>query len=226
MGPLWRTRERGTGAVDPYHPSQDDDMAKTDGQTVVVAQLYAGAMLKLAHGRGEADQLQSELLELAERVGTNADFSHFLSSPLVDAGARRATLEKLFRGRYSDLLVDSLQVLNRKDRLAIVRAVAEAYRLAYEELQGRVEVHVTTAAPLNETLRADIKAVAKQKTGKEVNLVETVDESLIGGLIMRIGDQKFDASVATKLKTLAGSLLERASLELQGRRTYVEGTGP
>lgn len=198
-------------------------MAEIDGQEMAVAQVYAGAMLRLAHGRGEADQLQSEVLELAERVETNPDFARFLSSPLVDAKARQAAIEKLFRDRYSDLLVDSLQVLNRKDRLGIVRAVAEAYRLAYEELLGRVEVHVTTATPFNETLRGKIRAVAKEKTGKEVDLVETVDESLIGGLIMRIGDQKFDASVATKLKALASSLLDRASHEIHSGRTYLEG---
>jgi F-type H+-transporting ATPase subunit delta len=199
------------------------EMAKIDGQQMAVARVYAGAMLRLAQSRGEAEQLENELLELAGRVETNPEFARFLSSPLVDAKARRAAIEKLFRARYSDLLVDSLQVLNRKDRLGIVRAVAEAYRLAYEELRGRVEVHVTTATPLNEPLRNQIRAVAEEKTGKSADLVETVDESLIGGLIMRIGDQKFDASVATKLRTIASSLLERASLEIHSGRTYLEG---
>ncbi len=198
-------------------------MAETDGQEMAVAQVYAGAMLRIADGRGEADQFQSELLELAGRVETNPEFARFLSSPLVDTKARQAAIEKLFRARYSDLLVDSLQVLNRKDRLGIVRAVAEAYRLAHEELRGRVEVHITTATPLNEQLRNQIRAVAEEKTGKKTDLVETVDESLIGGLIMRIGDQKFDASVETKLKTLGRGLLERASLEIHSGRTFLEG---
>ncbi|MGD2108332.1 MAG: ATP synthase F1 subunit delta [Phycisphaerae bacterium] len=199
-------------------------MAEFEGQEMAVARVYAGAMLELAEARNETAQLQTELLELAERVDTNPDFARFLSSPLVDAKARRAALEKLFRGRYSDLLVDSLQVLNRKDRLGLIRAVAEAFRLDYEDARGRLEVHVRTAVPLPDELRGRIKTVAKEKTGKDVDLVETVDDSLIGGLVMRIGDEKFDASVATRLKTIGAALLERASHEIHGGRSYLEGT--
>ena len=199
-------------------------MAKVDEQELAVARVYAGAMLQLAHARGEADGLLNELLDLAGRVEKDAELERFLSSPLIDVDARRATIEKLFRGRRSDLFVDSLQVLNRKDRLGIIRGVAHEYRLAHEELHGRVEVFVRTAAPLSHKLRAKLKEVASRRAGKEADLVETIDESLIGGLVMRIGDEKLDASIATRLRKLAGVLLDRASREIHGGRTYLEGT--
>ncbi|MGB2985168.1 MAG: ATP synthase F1 subunit delta [Phycisphaerae bacterium] len=197
-------------------------MPGVDGQKFAIARVYSKAMLQLAQSHGEADWLLDELLDFAAQVDKDADLNTFLSSPNVDVETRRKTLEKLFRGRYSDLFVDSLQVLNRKDRLGLVRAVAEAYRLAHEELRGRVEVHVRTAVPLTDPLREKLKAVAAKQTGKEVDLVETLDESLIGGLVVQIDDQKFDASLATRLKGLCSAMLDRASREIHSGKTYLE----
>jgi F-type H+-transporting ATPase subunit delta len=181
-------------------------------------------MIELAKASDQLDALQEELEDLAQRVVADAAFNKFLSTPMVDVEARRKILEKLFRGGYSDLFVDSLQVLNRKGRLGLIRAVAKAYHVAREDLQGRVEVFVQSAAPLTAQHRQGVSEVAAAHTGKEVDLIETVDEAVLGGLVIRIGDEKYDASVATKIKTLAGKLLERASHEIHSGRDYVERT--
>ena len=199
-------------------------MPDVSDQELAVARVYASAMIELAKASDQVDALLEELEDLAQRVEADTAFNTFLSTPMVDMQARRKTLEKLFRGRYSDLLVDSLQVLNRKGRLGLIRAVAKAYYLAREELLGRVEVLVRSAVPLTERHRGGVREVAATHTGKEVDLIETVDEALLGGLVIRIGDEKFDASVATRLRTLAGKLLERASHEIHGGRDYVERT--
>lgn len=197
-------------------------MAGVSEQELSIARVYADAMLDLAEARGEMDDLLDELTRFAAEVEKNTDLETFIASPMVDAAARQKTIEKLFRGKASDLFVDSLQVLNRKGRLSLGRAVAEVYRLAHEERRGRVEVHVRTAVPLTPGLRTKLKAVADEHTGRETDLVESIDESLLGGLVVRIGDEKFDTSVATRLKGLAGTLLERASREIHGGRDYVE----
>ena len=85
-----------------------------------------------------------------------------------------------------------------------------------------MEVHVRTATPLTAELREKLTALAARRTGREPYLIETVDESLIGGLVMRIGDEKFDASVATKLKVLRGALSNRASREIHSGRSFWE----
>jgi len=197
-------------------------MPGVSDQELAVARVYASAMIDLAKASDQVDALLEELDDLAQRIEADAEFDAFLSSPMVDVETRRRILEKLFRGRYSDLFVDSLQVLNRKGRLGLIRGVAKAYRLASEELQGRVQVLVQSATPLTRRHRESLREITARHTGKEVELVETIDESLLGGLVIRIGDDKFDASVATKLRTLAGRLLERASREIHGGRDYVE----
>jgi F-type H+-transporting ATPase subunit delta len=141
---------------------------------------------------------------------------------VVDAKARQKTLEKIFRGKRSDLFVDAMQVLNRKGRLGLIEAVAEVYYLELEELRGRVEVHVRTAAPLTRRLREKLGEMAKIQAGREVDLVESVDESLIGGLVVQIGDRKLDASVATRVKRLRAALLDRASREIHSGTSFVD----
>ena len=196
-------------------------MANMSDKEMAVAKVYSASMLELAEAAGEADSLLEELRDLGNYLAQNADFDNFLSSPMVDAKVRAQALERILRGRASDLLVDSLQVLNRKERLGLLRAIVESYRLAHEELRGQIDVHVSTAIPLSPALRELLGKVASEYTGKQAILVETVDESVIGGMIIRAGDEKIDASVATRLRRLSDAFLERATHEVHGEKGYV-----
>lgn len=196
-------------------------MPKISDKEIALANVYADAVLTLAESQGAADSLLEELRDLAGLLDKDAELDTFFSSPMIDAAVRGRSIEKIFRGRGSDLFVDTIQVLNRKGRLGMFRAITEAYRNAHETLRGRVEVHVTTAVPLSETLRASLVNAARAHTGKEPTLIEKVDQSLIGGLVVRVGDTKLDMSVATRIDKLARMLSERASQEVHGERSYV-----
>ncbi len=198
-------------------------MPAVSDKDLAIAKVYSGSMLALAEARGEADALLAELFDLAAYLDKDPEFDRFCSSPMIDSMARERTIEKLFRGKASDLLVDSLQVLNRKERLGVLRAVVEGYRLDHEELRGVVDVHVRTAVPLTKTLKKQIREVAGRYTGKTAQLVETVDESIIGGMIVNIGDQKIDASVTSRLTRLGEALARRASQEIHSGKEYVTG---
>jgi F-type H+-transporting ATPase subunit delta len=197
-------------------------MPNVSDQELALAGVYATAMLQLAESLGETDALLEELRDFAGRVEQDADLRGFLSSPVVDAKTRQETLEKIFRGKRSDLFVDAMQVLNRKGRLNLIEAVAEVYYLELEELRGRVEVHVRTATPLTRRLREKLREMAKAQAGREVDLVESVDESLLGGLVVQIGDRKLDASVATRVRRLSTALLDRASREIHSGTSFVD----
>src|SRR5690349_10093125 len=123
-------------------------MANVDDRNLAAGRIYGGAMLDLAEERGEADALLGELAELVKVLDGQPQLEELLGSPLVDEDERSAALEKIFRGRSSDLLVDSLQVINRKGRLGLLRAIAEAYRLEYRDRRGLMDIRVRTAVPL------------------------------------------------------------------------------
>ena len=197
-------------------------MAVTSDKGFAIARVYADAILQLAESQGDVEVLFEELRNFADCVEHDADLYDFVSSPMVDVEARRKMVENVFRGSRTDLFVDALQVMNRKGRLGLISAVAEAYRLQRDALSNRTEVRVHSASPLTEELRSMLKEAASQRIGKDVDLVEEVDESLIGGLVLQIGDEKLDASVATRLKRMGDSLLDRASWEIHSGRQYYD----
>lgn len=188
---------------------------------MAIARVYSGALLKLAAEAKQEDAVREELADLVAFIGRNANFAQFLFSPTVDAPSREKTLEKLFRGRYSDVLVNTLLVLNRKERLALLSAMGEAFEHQYVTLKGRVEVYVRSAAPLTDAQREKVKQAASEKLGAGVALIETVDPALLGGLVVVIGDDRFDMSVASRLGTIRASLVERAVRESHSGRSFV-----
>ncbi len=201
-------------------------MPKADDKQIAVARVYSRAMHDLAVSRGEADALAEELGELAAYVDRNDELGNLFASPLIDPGDRAKSLEQLFRGRTSDLLVDSLQVINRKDRLALLGVIAEAYHLRHQEHLGRVDVRVTTAEPLGPALRERLVTVLLKHSGRQPQLIEEIDQSLIGGIVLKIDDQKIDASVIHQIGRLRRALRERSEHEIhRGRRAAAEAAG-
>lgn len=196
-------------------------MANIGETEMALARVYASAMIALAEKQGEMGFLESELVELVSCMDKDAALERFFDSPMVDTDARERSIEKIFRGRASDLLVNSMQVLNRKGRLGLMRGVVEAYRHERQEREGRIEVRVTSATALTETARRRLQEVLKSKTGCDVDLVEKVNPDLIGGFVVHMGDQKFDASIAHRIKRLSESLQRRAREKLYGGNSHV-----
>lgn len=196
-------------------------MAKVDDRDLAVGRLYAEAMLGLAEERGQSDALLEELKELVEFLDHNPKVEHFLASQMVDSEGRARVLDDLFRGQGSELLLDSLQVVNRKGRLGQLRAIAESYRIALRDLRGWVDVHVRSAVPLDDAQRTRLKDVIAASTGRKPTLFERVDPSLIGGMVVEVAGRKFDASVASRLHDLSEALLARASREIHSGTAYV-----
>jgi F-type H+-transporting ATPase subunit delta len=197
----------------------------TDTQ-LAVASVYSRALLALARERGEEDALLDELTQVADYLARTPAFLDFLGSPLVDGDARQQVIEKAFRGRASDLLVDGLQILNRKERLGLLAAVAQAYRSQHRELKGIVDVHVRTAVPLSPALRQQLEAAARNFTGRTPLLIEQVDPALVGGLVVQVGDRKMDSSIASRLHEISRRFDERGSQEIYRGAAYVSPGEP
>jgi F-type H+-transporting ATPase subunit delta len=197
-------------------------MAGHDDKTLAIARPYAEALLGLAQRAGAAAEVREELTAIEGLIAERPAFRDFLTNPGIDAGERRGSLERLFRGRASDLVVDALQVMNRKGRIALVPAVAAAYRAAHDRLERRVEVRVASAVPLDDEQRRRLAAAIESGTGLAPTLVERVDRSLVGGLVVTLGDTKIDASVASRLRKLSEALRARASRQLSSG-SHVEG---
>ena len=197
-------------------------MANVDEREREVGRLYAEAMLHVAEESGQAEALLEELDGLVAYLDRTPEFERFLASPLIEEGPHAQVIESAFRGKASDLLVDSLLVVNRKGRLSAVRAIAGAYRAALRDLRGWMDVHVVSAVPLSEPLRARLTAALAASSSRKPTLIERVDPAVIGGLVVEVEGRKIDASVASRLHDLSAALLARAAREIHSGKAYVE----
>lgn len=190
-------------------------MPRISDKMMAVARVYAVGLLTVAEERGEAEGLADELAGLAVMASRSRGFSSFLASPLVESDKRAASIERALRGRLSDLLVDALQVINRKGRMELLPAIAQAYAEKLTTLRGRVRVKVTSAQPLTDDQRDRLRAAIAASSRLQAVLSETVDASVLGGLIVQIGDHKFDGTIATRIRSLSAALLARGSRQIR-----------
>ncbi len=197
-------------------------MADTEAAAISIAEAYAQALLQAASGQGRPDDVRQEFGDLLEYMDRDGDFAAFLTSETVDVDARRATLERIFRGRMDDLLLNALLVLNDKRRLHIVRQVHGRYEVLLRRWRGQREVLVISAIPLDLHLRERLERALTGYTGQQVVLVEQVDSGILGGVILQIGDQRIDASVLRDLQRRRERIRQRAGEEIRSGKSYFD----
>ena len=193
-----------------------------DDRDLVLGRIYAQALLDLAEEQGKADELLDELTTLAGHLEAHPEIGELFGSPFVDAEERARAIEKGFRGRASDLLTNTLLVINRKGRLRFLRAIAKAYWLELRDRRGQVAVVVRTAVPLTGPLREGLSEAVAGFTGLQPVLIEKVDPSVLGGMVVVVAGTKIDTSVASRLRDLGAAFERRSSEEIQrGAAAYI-----
>lgn len=168
---------------------------------------YATALFGLARDENQIDAVGRSLDTLEAAMIESADFRTLVSSPLIG----RAEAGKTIRALTSALGVDPitakfLGVLADNGRLGELKAVIKAVRMLAADSRGETTAEVTSAFPLNDDQVARIKSNLKVRLGRDVAIDARVDSTLLGGLVVRLGSQMIDASIKTKLNTLAQAM--------------------
>lgn len=197
-----------------------------DNNARALGRLYGKSLLDAATATGpaEAEALSAELSELGNLLDREPDFEAFLASPSVDAKLKTAAIEKIFRGRSSDLLTDALQVIGRKGRLAGLRAIVAGFAAEYRDARGILSATVETARPLSAAQRADLVAAIGAYTGKSIEITEVLNPALLGGIVVRAGDERIDGTAASALARFSARLDGRAASEIASGKSYAEAT--
>jgi F-type H+-transporting ATPase subunit delta len=165
--------------------------------------IYAKALLGAAEKAGQADLVVDELESLVtDALDKLPRFDELLRSPRLAHEERLPILEKAFGGKLSETTMTFLRVVSRHGRLDCLRSIARAARKQLNVARGRVEVLVETAYPISLPLRERIVSRLTQLLGRQVVLTTDVNEDLLGGLVVRVGDTVYDASLASRLKKM------------------------
>jgi F-type H+-transporting ATPase subunit delta len=190
-----------------------------DDTTRRVARVYAEALLNAAERQHQSAEVLEELEALIRDVfNRQRDFEVFLASAVIGRERKEEVLRRAFEGKVSPLLFNFLLVLNDRARLDVLRGVAVVCREIFERRAGRMHVGVASALPLDDEQKDRLRRELREKFGREPVLSVKVDPDLLGGLVVRVDDWVYDASVRTRLEQICNHLIERSSHEIQRRR--------
>jgi F-type H+-transporting ATPase subunit delta len=199
-------------------------MASYDHNSTAIADSYAKTLFELTEQAGTVDVVLNQFRDFVAYMQRDADFAGFMTSHAVDSDRRAEVLEKHFRGKLDDLLLSTLQVINRKGRGELVPLICDRFETVVETARNEVEVDVTSAVSLSDAARINLRETVGRVFGKTAKLVEHVDPAILGGLIVRVGDEKLDSSVVKRIAGLSNRLHERAIHEIHDGQAYTDTT--
>ncbi|MGB1309144.1 MAG: ATP synthase F1 subunit delta [Oceanihabitans sp.] len=162
---------------------------------------YAKAVLSLASDQNTAEAVNNDMKLIANTIAESKDLSDMLQSPVVKLADKQAVLLQVFKGSNA-ITANLIDTLITNKRLALLNDVASSYNRLFDELKGTQVAQVTTAVPLTGDLKTKVLAKVKELTGKDVAVESIIDESILGGFILRVGDTQYNASIANKLNQL------------------------
>ena len=162
---------------------------------------YAKAVLSLASDNKVADKVNADMQQIASAIATNRDLNAMLKSPVVRSSDKLSVLKAVF-GDANNATTNLINTLITNKRIALLGDVANKYNHLYDAIRDTQVAKVTTATPLTKDLEKKVLAKVKELTGKSTEIMNTVDESILGGFVLRVGDLQYDASIANKLNKL------------------------
>jgi len=184
-----------------------------------VAALYAEAFLGAAKASGRPDALVGQLDSLvADVLDRFPELEKTLASAVIAHEEKEGILDRVLGGQADPLVLSFLKVVSSRGRLDCLRAIHRQVHAAYERMQGQVRVRVTTAAPVDGALAQRIADALRPMLPGEPVLEQVVEPGLIGGIVVRVGDTVYDASIATQLENLRQQMVDRSAHEIQSRR--------
>ena len=211
------------------NPEQDSQFAAewdADVNVEKIAGMYADAFLDAATAKGCNLGEQLELFDslIGDVFAQNPKFETILSSTLVKPEEKIGILDRTLKTSDDSTFVDFLKVIAKHGRLDILRAIHREVHESYDQRMGRIPVEITTAVPLGNDTIASLTEGLKRMLGGEPIFHTIVDPEVIGGIVVRVGDTIYDASLLTQLKNVRQQMIDRSAHEIQSRRDRFSNT--
>ena len=172
-----------------------------------LAATYAQAIFELARDKNALEQVEKELLLVQDTLSTQADLAALLYHPRVPGQAKKDTIKKVFAPELSEFVCHFLLLLVDKRRETALTGIVRQYVALANKARNIVEAEVTTARALTAVEQEKLGAKLSKVTGRTVILKRTVDQAIIGGVIVKIGDKLIDGSIVRQLKALEQALV-------------------
>lgn len=162
---------------------------------------YAKAVISLAKDKNLTKEINDDMGLINETIDNNSELRIFLKSPVTKNSIKKNALLEVFKG-VNTITSELFNLLIENNRIEILSIVASKYRFLYNEMNNVQVAKVTTAIALSPALETKIQAKVKELTGNEAEIQNIIDESIIGGFILRVGDIQYNGSVHAQLNNL------------------------
>ncbi len=169
------------------------------------ASRYAKALLELAIEQQKLESIESNMFRILAAAKETNEFQVFLDSPVINVDKKVAVLNSLF-GEFEPLTLSFLALITKNGRERLITEIAQSYISQVKEFKGIIPISITSARKLDEATKATILAKINASVTGTLEITELIDESLIGGFIVTMGDKQIDASVASQLARMKQEL--------------------
>lgn len=174
--------------------------------SALVAKRYAQALFEVASEKQQIDLVEQELDQVKQLFNDNPAFLQFLQHPQISGGAKKKEVNTIFQGKLSEVTINFLNLLIDKKREEIFPSIPQYFTEKANEARGLVDAVVISVKPLSEEEKQGIADSFKKLLNKEVRVTNQIDNAIMGGVVVQVGDRVYDGSIAGKLNRLQQSL--------------------
>jgi F-type H+-transporting ATPase subunit delta len=174
-----------------------------------IARVYAEALFDVSKEKGELDEVQGQLGQVADAISGDRDLQLFFFSPYFSSSEKRDGIAKVISGGNPEL-VNFLELLAEKHRMPALFRIRRRFDELWAKENRRLTVTVTSAVELDQSVVDDVGSEIERQTGQTIDLNSEVDEGIIGGLVLQVGNMVLDASIHHRLEKLRKEVAQAA----------------
>ena len=167
-----------------------------------VASRYAKSLIDLAQEHNNLDEVKTDMDSVVSVIKTSTELQAVLNNPIIKTDKKVAVLNALFADKVKPEIIGFFNIMAKKGRAELIYATAQEFIREYNEVKGIVKAEVISAAKLSDSNIEELKKAIGEQINAQVVLTNKVDESLIGGFIVKVGDRQLDESIQGKLNKL------------------------
>ena len=164
-----------------------------------IARVYAEALFEVAKEKGKLDVIREQLGQVADALESDRELAVFFFSPSLSSAEKRDGIERAISGAEPEL-INFLELLVEKHRMPVIFRIRREYDRLWEDFNKRLPVSITSAVELDAGTVEIIGDRIAEQTGRKIDLSSTVEPGIIGGIVVRVGNQVLDASIRNRLE--------------------------
>ncbi|MEF9992148.1 MAG: F0F1 ATP synthase subunit delta [Paraclostridium sp.] len=172
----------------------------------IIASRYAEALFQVGEESNSTEKLYNELKAVVDIIKENTEFSNILKSPIVSKEDKKTLLSNIFGAQIDKEMLNFMKILADKDRLSFLASIQEAFKALLNKKNNILEGIAITAVSMKEDEVKALQAKLSTKYNKTVILKNEVDESILGGVLVRLGNEEIDGTVKNRLDKMKEQL--------------------